>query len=86
MTIVKYLRQANFVRKEVYLTHSSGGSRTWHWHWLGSGDDPMADGITMVELCVGERGHSLRQKPESDSDTGLALRKTCSPENLHRVP
>jgi hypothetical protein len=56
---MKYLRQAIF-RKEVYLAHRSGSSKACHWHQLSTGEDLMADGITIAgrqeEEITSQRG------------------------------
>jgi hypothetical protein len=41
---MKYQRQANFIKKKVYLVHHAGDSRTWHQYWVSSEKDLMVDG------------------------------------------
>jgi hypothetical protein len=39
--VMKYQRQPNFIRKEVHVIHSVGGSKAWHWHRLSSDEGPL---------------------------------------------
>lgn len=61
VAIIKYLRLGSIQRKEIYLTHSFGGSRAWCQHQFGSRKDLKRDGI-MVEVCARGRDYLLRQQ------------------------
>jgi hypothetical protein len=56
----KILETGNFVKK-ISLAHNSGGSRSWHWHWLKAGEGLMMDGVT-VGVCKGARDHMVREE------------------------
>jgi hypothetical protein len=59
--MTKFLGLSAFAEREIYLVPSSGGSKSWYHHLLGSGEDFMADSITMTGTQAEERfGESAR--------------------------
>jgi hypothetical protein len=48
----KCLKLDALKEKDIHLAHSSGGSRAWHQHLLGSNEGLMADGIKMARVHV----------------------------------
>jgi hypothetical protein len=49
-------------RKDIYSVHSSGGSRAYHQHVLGSGERIIVDSITMRGVHERGRGHITGQE------------------------
>lgn len=68
VTITEFLRQANFIRREVH-THSFTGSRAKGQHGLSSADDALGS-VTRWRETVAEAITPPNRKPDSDSRSG----------------